>query len=175
MKFVKLPIEGAFIIETEENKDERGSFSRQFCKKELFDCGLDFDIKQCNISKNYKKGVLRGMHYQKEPYSEIKIVSCFQGSFFDVIVDLRRTSPTYLKWCGVQLSAQNNKMTYIPKNCAHGFETLQDNTIIYYQVSQDFMPDYYAGIRYNDPKLGIQWLLPEPHIMNARDANYPLI
>ncbi|MDR3049916.1 MAG: dTDP-4-dehydrorhamnose 3,5-epimerase [Elusimicrobiota bacterium] len=174
MKFTPLSIKGAFLIEIQEIKDERGSFARQFCKKEFAACGLDFDIKQCNISRNYKAGVLRGMHYQHEPYSETKIVSCPQGAFFDVLVDLRKDSETYLKWLGVELSAQNNKALYIPKNCAHGFQTLQDNTVVYYQIDGYYMPDYAGGIRWDDPKIGIEWKR-YSNIINDRDKNYPLI
>lgn len=175
MKFKKLKINGAFLIELEEFKDERGTFARQFCKNEFKEIGIDFDIKQCNISKNYKTGILRGLHYQKEPYPESKIVSCINGSCFDVIVDLRKNSPTYLKWESTELSGTNNKMIFIPPNCAHGFQTLEDNTVIYYQLGELFMKDFYDGVRWNDPKLGIT--LPEcpNRIINERDKNYVLL
>ncbi len=179
MKFKELNIKDAYLIELEEYKDERGSFARQFCKKEMAEVGIDFDIKQCNISKNYKKGVLRGMHYQKEPYPEIKMVSCVTGSCYDVIVDLRKDSPTYLQWEANVLSQENNKMLYIPSGVAHGFLTLEDNTTIYYQLGEFFMPEYYSGIRYNDPKININWervgIKTEDFIMNERDKNYELL
>ena len=145
----------------------------------MAEVGIDFDIKQCNISKNYKKGVLRGMHYQKEPYPEIKMVSCITGSCYDVIVDLRKDSPTYLQWEANVLSQENNKMLYIPSGVAHGFLTLEDNTTIYYQLGEFFMPEYYSGIRYNDPKININWervgIKTEDFIMNERDKNYELL
>ena len=159
----------------EPHKDERGSFARQFCKKELASAGIDFDIKQCNLSKNYKAGVLRGMHYQKEPYPEIKMVSCFQGSIYDVLADIRPSSPTYLQWEATELSAENGKMLYIPSGVAHGFQTLEDNSVVYYQLGEFFMPDYYSGVRYNDPKLNIKWPECSDRIINERDASYELL
>jgi len=175
MKFTELPLKGAFLIEMQEFIDERGTFARQFCKKELAAAGIDFDIKQCNISKNYKKGVLRGLHYQKEPYPEQKMVSCFCGSCFDVIVDLRKTSPTYLQWHSVELNAENNKILYIPAGFAHGFQTLENNTVLYYQLGNYYMPDYYVGLRWDDPEIAIQWPAEKNRIMNERDKNYELL
>lgn len=174
MKISELGIAGAFLIEYEEFKDERGSFARQFCKNEMAKYGIDFDIKQCNISKNYQKGVLRGLHYQKNPYPEIKMVSCFKGSIFDVIVDIRKDSPTYLKWIGTELTEKNNKALYIPSGVAHGFQTLEDDSVVYYQLGEFFMSDYYAGVRWDDPMFGIKWPECENRIMNERDKNYDL-
>ena len=176
MKFTELKLKGAYLIELEEFSDNRGTFARQFCKNEFAALGVDFNICQCNISKNRKKNTLRGMHYQKTPFLEPKLVSCFKGRFFDVVVDLRRDSPTYLQWAGVELSESNNKMLYVPPNFAHGFQTLEDDTTVYYQLGEFFKPEYYAGLRYNDPKLAIQWkdLGGEP-IMNDRDMNYELL
>lgn len=174
MKFTELEIKGAFLIEDEEYKDDRGSFSRQFCKKEMAEYGIDFDIKQCNLSKNYKKGVLRGMHYQKEPYPEIKLVSCFKGSIYDVLIDIRKDSPTYLKWVANELSESNNKSVYIPSGVAHGFQTLENDSVVYYQLGEFFMPEYYSGVRYNDPAFNIIWPECENLIMNERDKNYEL-
>jgi dTDP-4-dehydrorhamnose 3,5-epimerase len=171
MKFTELKVKGAYLIEFEEHSDERGIFAKQFCKKEFE--SISFDIKQCNISKNYKKGTLRGLHYQKAPYEEVKLVSCFKGKCFDVIVDLRPNSPTYLKWDGAELT--ENKSMYIPALCAHGFQTLEDDTILYYQLGEYFMPEHYAGIRWNDPKIGIKWHETENLIMNERDKNYELL
>ena len=175
MKISPMEINGAYLIETEEFKDERGSFARQFCKNELAKYGIDFDIKQCNVSKNYKKGVLRGMHYQKEPYPEIKMVSCFKGAIYDVLVDIRPNSPTYLKWVATELTEDNNKSLYVPSGVAHGFQTLKDNSMVYYQLGEFFMPEYYSGVRYNDPKFNIQWPECENRIINKRDANYDLL
>lgn len=175
MKISELVIKGAYLIETEPVKDFRGSFARQFCKKELAKFGIDFNICQCNISKNPKAGTLRGMHYQKEPFPEIKMVSCLQGRIFDCIIDLRKDSPTYLKWMAEELSSENNKMIYIPAGCAHGFLTLEDNSTVYYQLGEFFMPEYYAGIRWNDPKIGIEWPVKENLLINERDNNYELL
>lgn len=174
MRITPLEISGAFLIEMEEVKDNRGSFARQFCKKELVKAGIDFDIKQCNISKNYKAGVLRGMHYQKEPYPEIKFVSCFKGSIFDVLVDIRKDSPTYLQWVATELSEANGKMLYIPSGVAHGFQTLEDDSVVYYQLGEFFMPEYYSGVRWNDPAFGIIWPEVANRVMNERDASYEL-
>ena len=175
MKITPLDIEGAYLIEREEFRDERGSFARQFCKRELEKFGIDFDIKQCNVSKNTKKGVLRGLHYQKEPYPEIKMVSCLKGGVFDVIADIRPDSKTYLKWIGTELTEDNGKALYIPAGVAHGFQTLTEDATVFYQLGEFFMPDYYAGVRWNDPKLNIAWPECEKRLINERDANYALL
>lgn len=148
---------------------------RQFCRKELAEHGLNFEMCQCNISGNTKKGTLRGLHYQKYPYPEIKIVSCLQGSFFDVVVDLRPTSATYLQHISMELSASNHKMLYIPPLMAHGFQTLEDNTVAYYQLGEFFHPEAYSGVRWNDPKLNIVWPDCDNRIINHRDNNYELL
>ena len=175
MKFTEQKLPGVYLIELERHQDERGFFARQFCRQELAAHGLDFVIKQCNLSGNLHVGTLRGLHYQKDPYPEIKIVSCLQGSCFDVLVDLRPNSPTYLQHISTELSAQNGRMLYIPPMCAHGFQTLQDNTVIYYQLGEFFHPEAYAGVRWNDPKLNIQWPNCKKRIINERDANYALL
>ena len=174
MKIEPLSIAGAYRITLEPYHDERGSFARQFCRQELSAAGIDFEIKQCNVSRNLRAGTLRGMHYQREPYPEIKLVSCLKGSFFDVIVDLRRDSPTYLKWTGEELSESNGAMIYIPAGVAHGFQTLVDDTTVYYQLGEFFMPEYYAGVRWNDPAFGIVWPDCAQRLVNQRDANYAL-
>lgn len=175
MKFTPLKLSGVFLIEPEPFFDERGMFMRQFCRKELAEHGLNFEMCQCNISGNTKKGTLRGLHYQKYPYPEIKIVSCLQGSFFDVVVDLRPTSATYLQHISMELSASNHKMLYIPPLMAHGFQTLEDNTVAYYQLGEFFHPEAYSGVRWNDPKLNIVWPDCDNRIINHRDNNYELL
>ena len=175
MKFEELKIKGAYLITLEPFMDERGSFARQFCKKEFEKAGIDFNICQCNISESKKRGTIRGMHYQKSPYLEPKMVSCIKGSLFDVIVDLRKDSPTYLEWIGTELTESNNKLLYIPPLVAHGFQTLEDNSTIFYQLGEFFQPDYYDGIRYNDPAVNIKWKPIEPVITNERDKNYTLL
>lgn len=174
MKIIPQKIQGVYLLEIEPFFDERGSFARQFCQNELAKAGLDIQIKQCNLSRNTHKGTLRGLHYQKAPFPEIKIVSCLQGSLFDVIVDLRPDSPTYLQHVATELSAQNGRMLYIAPCLAHGFQTLADNTLVYYQLGEFFHPEAYDGVRYNDPKLNIAWPLNNP-IMNERDKNYALL
>ena len=174
MKFEKIEIEGAYLITLEPFEDERGSFSRQFCKKEFEKAGIDFNICQCNLSTNYKKGTIRGMHWQKEPYAEGKIVSCYKGKIYDVIVDVRKNSLTYLKWYGIELTEDNNKMLYIPPYVAHGFQTLSDDTSVFYQLGEFFKKEYYTGVRYDDPAFNIAWKNITPVIINERDKNYAL-
>lgn len=174
MKFTEQSIPGVYLIEMEPFKDKRGSFARQFCLNELRAHGLDISICQCNLSSNTHKGTLRGLHYQKDPFPEIKIVSCLRGSIFDVVVDLRPNSPTYLKYISTELTEDNNKSIYIPPMCAHGFETLEDNSTVYYQLGEFFSPEAYDGVRWNDPKLAIDWPIKNP-IINERDNNYALL
>ena len=175
MKFTELAIPGAYLLEQERHTDERGFFARQFCCKELEKHSIDFEIKQCNLSGNIKAGTLRGMHYQKEPYPEIKMVSCLSGRIYDVIVDLRKDSATYLKWIGTELSAMNGRSIYIPAGVAHGFQTLEEDSTVYYQLGEFFVPECYAGVRWNDPKLGIEWPECENRVINERDASYELL
>ena len=172
MNITQLPIDGAFLIEQEAKTDDRGSFARQFCKKELATIGIAFDIKQCNMSKNTHAGTLRGMHYQKEPYPEIKMVSCLSGSMFDVILDIRKDSPTYLKWSAITLNGLDGKAIYIPAGVAHGFQTLVDNTTVFYQLGEFFMPEFYSGVRWNDSAFGIKWPECDRRIISNRDNNY---
>jgi len=173
MKITRQNIEGVYLVEQEPYRDERGTFARQFCRRELDSAGIGFDIKQCNTSTNLKAGTLRGMHYQKEPYPEIKMVSCLAGAIYDVLVDLRRDSPTYLKWTVNQLCANDGKSVYIPAGVAHGFQTLKDNSTVYYQLGEFFMADFYDGVRWNDPAFGIIWPDCTERSMNERDKNYP--
>lgn len=174
MIFEKLEIEGACLITLEPFEDERGSFTRQFCKNEFLKNGIEFDICQCNISENKKRGTIRGMHYQKEPKPEQKLVSCLRGSIYDVIVDLRKNSSTYLKWIGIELSENESKLLYVPSGVAHGFQTLADNTTVLYELSEFFYSEHYSGVRYDDPSFGIKWQDIRPVIINERDKNYAL-
>lgn len=175
MKFTPLAIEGAYLIELEAFTDNRGLFARQFCQKEFAAQGLDFTIRQSNLSKNYKKGVLRGLHYQKDPYPEIKVVTCLKGSVWDVIVDIRPESPTYLQYIGTTLTEETNSLLYIPAGVAHGFQALEDDSVLLYHLGEFFMPDYYSGLRWNDPKLAIQWPHCDERIINERDNSYALL
>jgi dTDP-4-dehydrorhamnose 3,5-epimerase len=172
MIFTETPIKGAYIIEPEFLTDERGFFARSFCKEAFQGHGLDTDIIQCNISYNKKKGTIRGMHYQAAPHEEVKIVSCTQGSIYDVMVDLRRESPTYQHWYAKELTDDEYQMIYIPKGCAHGFQTLEDDCRVYYQMEESYYPDCVRGIRWNDPKIGINWPL-SVTIISKKDQSYP--
>jgi dTDP-4-dehydrorhamnose 3,5-epimerase len=171
MIFTETQIKGVYLIEPELIPDDRGFFARSFCKDEFQQLGLETDIVQCNISYNKKKGTLRGMHYQIPPFEEAKIVSCTKGSIYDVVVDLRKDSPTYLHWHAEELSSDSFRMLYIPKGCAHGFQTLEDNCIVYYQMGEYYYPECARGVRWNDPALGIVWPVPAG-IISVKDKRY---
>jgi dTDP-4-dehydrorhamnose 3,5-epimerase len=172
MKFLPTALEGAFVIETERLTDERGFFARTFCRDEFAARGLRTDFVQCNISFNVRKGILRGMHYQIKPHEEAKLVRCTRGEIFDVIIDIRKQSPTYARWIGLDLSAENRRMLYIPEGFAHGFQTLTDASEVFYQMAEVFQPESARGVRWNDPAFGIRWPLPNA-ILSARDAAFP--
>lgn len=171
MIFVETKLKGAFIIELERVADERGYFARTFCRKEFEDHGMNPNLVQCNISFNKKKGTLRGMHYQVKPHEETKTVRCTIGAIYDVLIDLRPDSPTYCRWAEVELTAENRRMLYIPEGLAHGFQTLEDNTEVFYQMSEFYYPASARGLRWDDPAFGIQWPLSNP-IMSDRDRSY---
>jgi len=174
MIFVETPLSGAYVIEIEKHEDERGFFARSWCEREFADKGLDPHLVQCNVSFNKRKGTLRGLHYQIVPHGEVKLVRCTKGSLYDVIVDLRKESPTFLKWFAAELTAGNHKMLYIPRLFAHGFQTLEDDTEIFYQMSEFYEPTASRGIRWNDPRLGINW--PDVgRVMSQKDQVYPNI
>ena len=171
MIFTETKIKGAYLLEPELLTDERGFFARSFCKEEFRKHGLETDIVQCNISYNKKKGTVRGMHYQIPPFEEAKIVSCTKGSIYDVVVDLRRDSPTYCQWIATELSDKNFKMMYVPKGCAHGFQTLEDDTLVFYQMTEFFHPECSRGIRWDDPHNKIVWPLKNIIILSRKDAS----
>lgn len=171
MHFISTPLTDAYIIELEVMRDDRGFFARTWCQKEFADRGLDPHLVQCNISFNTKKGTLRGMHFQVPPFAETKLVRCTQGAIYDVIVDLRSDSPTYLQWTAVELTAENRKALYIPKGFAHGFQTLEDHTEIFYQMSDFYAPGFASGFRWNDPIFKIQWI-EEVSVISNRDRTY---
>ncbi|HEY9115346.1 MAG TPA: dTDP-4-dehydrorhamnose 3,5-epimerase [Bacteroidales bacterium] len=157
MKFTETNLKGAYIIEIERIGDERGFFGRQWCQNEMTRMGLNAKIAQVNTSLNKEKGTLRGLHFQKFPYQETKLIRCIRGRIFDVIVDLRPDSVTFKKWFGLELAQDNYKMLYAPDNFAHGFITLEDNSEILYLVSQFYHPEAEAGLRWNDPQFSIEW------------------
>jgi dTDP-4-dehydrorhamnose 3,5-epimerase len=169
--FKETKLKGAYVIEIEPIEDDRGFFARTFCQKEFEQLGLNLCIAQCNISINRKKGTLRGMHYQAAPHEEAKLVSCTKGSINDVIIDLRLGSLTYGRWISVELSAENRKMLYIPKGFAHGFQTLEDDTEIFYQMSEFYHPESARGVRWDDPAFGIEWPL-EEKVISEKDSAY---
>jgi len=169
MIFKKTKIKGSFIIEPEKIKDARGFFALTWDNDEFKKNGLNSKLFECNTSFNKKKGTLRGLHYQITPYEGSKLVRCTRGKIFDVIVDLRPKSGTYLKWIGVKLSSNNYKMNYVPEGCAHGFQTLEDSTEVFYQMSQIYMSQYTRGVRWDDPTFNISWPL-KPTIISKKDT-----
>ena len=172
MIFEPTILPGAYVIEPERYEDFRGSFTRVFCQKEFAAAGLEARIVQCSVSFNRRKGTLRGMHYQEAPYQEVKLVRCNRGSVYDVIVDLRRESPTFKRHFALELNEQNGTALYIPTGVAHGFQTLVDDTEVCYQMSEFYMPQFARGVRYSDPAFGIRWPIADPIILD-RDATYP--
>lgn len=174
MKFVETPLTGAYVIELEPFLDERGLFARTFCKKEFAEIGFDKQIVQINHSLTRQKGAIRGMHYQRPPACEIKIIRCVQGAVFDVMVDIRVGSPTFRQWYGVELSKDNLRMVYIPEGFAHGFQTLTGEAELIYHHSEFYSPEDERGLRSDDPALAICWPLPATGI-SSKDQNYPLM
>ena len=156
MLFLETRLRGAYIIVPERNEDQRGYFARTFCRNEFAAYGLNPEIAQCSISYNKKKGTFRGMHFQRPPFEEDKVVTCLRGSFVDYIADLRPLSPTYREWIAVELNSNNRYSLYIPKSFAHGFFTLADDTMIQYQMSEFYHPEYSCGFRYDDPAFNIE-------------------
>jgi dTDP-4-dehydrorhamnose 3,5-epimerase len=166
----KLP--GVFEIRIEPHLDERGFFARSWCQREFEEHGLNPVTVQCSIAFNEKKGTLRGVHYQSEPHPETKLVRCTKGAVYDVVVDLRRDSPTFRQWIGVVLSADNRNTMYVPAGCGHGLLTLEDHTEVFYQMSEFYYPELSRGVRWNDPTFQIQWPW-EPLVMSERDRAIP--
>jgi dTDP-4-dehydrorhamnose 3,5-epimerase len=172
MIFTETKLKGAYIIDVKRLEDERGFFGRSFCQKELNEYGLRTNVAQANVSFNKHKATLRGMHMQLDPFSETKLVRCTRGAIWDVIIDLRLDSPTYLEWIGVELTASTYRMLYVPENFAHGFITLEDNTDVTYQVSQFYTPSAERGFRWDDPSFNIDWII-EPQIISEKDKSHP--
>lgn len=172
MIFTETKLKGAFVIEINKISDERGFFGRSWCKKEMEEHGLNGNVVQQNTSLSLKKGTIRGLHYQKHPYEETKLLRCVKGAIFDVIVDLRKESPTFLQWFGVELTQDNYKMLYVPENFAHGFVTLTDNAEVNYLVTEFYTPGAEGGIRYNDKLLGIDWPVPV-NVVSVKDMSHP--
>lgn len=174
MTFTPAPLMGSYIVDLSAFVDERGWFARYYCKKEFSEIGFDKEWVQMNHSVNYQKGTVRGMHYQLKPYREIKMVRCIAGKVFDVIIDIRENSSTFLNWFGLELSAENKKMIFIPEGFAHGFQCLDNNCELLYHHSEYYQPGAEAGIRYNDPIVKINWPLPVT-VISERDSNHLLL
>lgn len=174
MKFIEASLAGAYVIELEPFRDERGLFVRTFCQKEFASIGFHKQIVQINHSVTRQKGAVRGLHYQLPPACETKIIRCVQGTVFDVMVDIRKRSSTYLKWHGVELSKDNMQMVFIPEGFAHGFQTLTDNAELIYHHSEFYNPEYERGLRFDDPALAIHWPL-KVSDLSERDKNHPLL
>jgi dTDP-4-dehydrorhamnose 3,5-epimerase len=172
MIFTETKLKGAYTIDIQRHEDHRGFFARGWCQREFEEHGLVPQVVQSNISYNIARGTLRGMHYQVEPYGETKLVRCTRGAVHDVIVDLRPDSPTYLQWLGVDLSAENYRMLFVPVGFAHGFQTLTDDVEVTYQVSQFYAPASERGARYNDPAFGIEWPL-TVQVISDKDRSWP--
>jgi dTDP-4-dehydrorhamnose 3,5-epimerase len=170
--FKQLEIPGAFLVEPELHNDTRGFFARTWCEQEFKAHGLNPRLVQCSVSFNAKRGTLRGMHYQVPPREETKFVRCTHGAIFDVVLDLRPGSPKFKRHLGVELTAENRKMLYVPEGVAHGFITLADGSEVFYQMSEVWSPEHARGVRWNDPGFKIQWPL-QPAVIAERDANYP--
>jgi len=169
--FVETELKGAFIIELEKLADERGFFARIWDQKLFEENGLNSRIVQCNISFNKLKGTIRGMHFQILPHEEAKVVSCIKGKIFDVIIDLRSSSETFKKWFSVELNDQNKKMLYIPEGFAHGFQTLEDNTLVNYQMSEFYSPEHASGVRWDDEAFQIDWPFKKT-VISKKDLSY---
>lgn len=174
MRFVATNLSGVYIVELDRIEDDRGFFARTFCAREFAANGFATTLAQCNTSWNVRKGTIRGLHFQLSPSCEAKLVRCTAGALWDVAVDLRPKSPTHLRHVAVELSAKNRRALYIPEMFAHGFQTLEDATELFYQMSEFYAPEHSTGIRFNDPKLGISWPLSVTAI-SEKDANWPLL
>jgi dTDP-4-dehydrorhamnose 3,5-epimerase len=173
MIFTPLELEGAFIVDLELREDERGFFARTWCGDEFEAHGLNPAIVQCNLAFNRKRGTLRGLHFQRPPYEEAKLIRCSRGAIFDVIVDLRPHSATYVRWLGVELTADNRRALYVPEGFAHGYQTLADGTETLYQVSEAYTPAAEGGVRWDDPAFRIEWPLVEELTISEKDRTWP--
>jgi dTDP-4-dehydrorhamnose 3,5-epimerase len=174
MIFTPTALEGSYVIDLQPYSDERGWFARFYCKNEFQQIGHHKEWVQLNQSVSYQQGTLRGMHFQVPPFREVKMVRCIAGAVFDVIIDIRQGSDTFLQWFGLELSATNKRMLYIPEGFAHGFQTLTDNCELIYHHTAFYTPGAEGGIRYNDPAVNIQWPLPVS-VISARDEGHPFI
>jgi len=172
MQFIATRLEGAYLIDTQPHLDERGAFERLFCAREFAALGLEASVAQCNLSSTRRAGTLRGLHFQVAPSAETKLVRCVRGAIYDVIVDLRPDSATYLEHVAIELSAAKPRSLYVPAQFAHGFQTLTDDVDVLYMMGNFYAPELARGLRFNDPRLGVQWPLLVTEI-SERDATWP--
>ena len=175
MVFTALSLRGAFLIEPERHEDERGFFARTFCTEEFAAHGIKVSVVQCNVAYNRRRGTLRGLHYQRPPNEEAKLIRCPRGAIFDVIVDLRPESPTFKRWVAFELRADNGRMMWVPEGFAHGFQTFVDDTEVFYQMSTPYAAQDAAGVRWDDPALAIEWPKVSDRIISSRDLALPLL
>jgi dTDP-4-dehydrorhamnose 3,5-epimerase len=172
MNFRETAVEGAYLVEPERVDDERGFFARTFSATVFAEQGLEPAVAECSVAYNRLRGTLRGLHYQRAPHEEAKLVRCTRGAVYDVAVDLRTQSPTHLRWAAVELSADNQLAFYVPRGCAHGYLTLADDSELHYQISERHDSRVGGGVRWDDPLIGIEWPA-RPHVISSRDASYP--
>ncbi|MDR7531962.1 MAG: dTDP-4-dehydrorhamnose 3,5-epimerase [Armatimonadota bacterium] len=172
MLFVETDLVGAFVIKLERRSDERGFFARTWCEREFAAAGLCTRFVQANVSRTRRRGTVRGMHYQVAPFAEAKLIRCTRGAVYDVIIDLRPESPSHRRWAAMELSADDSLMLYVPEGFAHGFQTLEDDSEVVYQVSQFYTPQAERGVRYDDPAFGIVWPL-EVTVISEKDRSWP--
>lgn len=172
MRFEPTALDGVLVVRPELREDERGWFARTWCEREAREHGLETTWVQCSISYNARRGIIRGLHYQRPPYEETKLVRCTMGSIHDVVLDLRPQSPSFGQYAAVELSATNRLAVYVPRGCAHGFQVLEDGTEVFYQISEFYAPDHAAGVRWNDPAFSIRWPV-MPAILSDRDRALP--
>jgi dTDP-4-dehydrorhamnose 3,5-epimerase len=173
MIFTPTALGGAYVIDLDRREDDRGFFARAWCEREFAEHGLETRFVQCNIAFSPRKGTLRGMHFQRPPHAEVKVMRCTRGAIYDVIVDLRPGSPTHKQWLGIELTADNRRMLYVPEGCAHGYQTLVDDTEAFYPVSEFYTPEAEAGVRWNDPAFGIEWPDVEGALLSEKDRSWP--
>ena len=173
MLFQPTPLEGAHVIALQRHQDERGSFARTWCRREFAEQGLVTELVQANTAFTRKRGTIRGIHYQLAPHGETKLVHCVHGAIFDVIVDLRPASATYCQWFGIRLTAESDRLLYVPEGCAHGYQTLSDDSAIIYLVSEFYTPEAERGVRWNDPRFKIQWPITDAAVISDKDRSWP--
>ena len=174
MKFISTKLKGAFIIELDKFQDNRGFFANAWDKKKFEEEGLSTELTECNIAFNKKKGTVRGFHYQAEPFEGTKLIRCTKGKVLDITLDLRPNSNTYKEWISIELTNDNYKLNYVPKGCAHGYQTLEDNSEVLYLMSQEYMTKYERGVRYSDPAFKISWPL-DVSVISEKDLSWKFL